>query len=83
MQYGAASGSWYYMQHAFRERDLVLLEFPAFFYLDNDNYWALTTKSWCFKEAEYKARDYKTRAECIDTFINQVSKIEEENNVNQ
>ena len=62
-----------YISHPFRIEDLILIDFPAYFYLDKEsNYWIKVSKEKCLQMAETDIQSCESLLENINYFKSQI-----------
>ena len=70
-----ALGNWYYDDKPFEMGDLVLLDFPAYFYYDTrpSNYWRFKSKESCLAEAKQRLDDVELKRQALIGFLKSVN----------
>ena len=64
-----------YMNYRFKNDDLVLIEFPAYFYLSNiENVWKKISKETCLEQVDEIICDCEEKIQCLKIFKDSINK---------
>lgn len=71
--YNTTTDTWSYMEHEFINKELRLIDFPAFFKINKDGKWQREYDEKVVKrELEIDIENYTSKIESIEEFLNKI-----------
>lgn len=68
------AGMYFYMDKIFKNEDLILIDFPAYFSLNNDeNKWIKISKEICLKQINETIYNCEEKIKILEIFKNNIS----------
>ena len=68
-------GIYTYMDKTFKNEDLILIDFPAYFSLNNDeNKWIKISKETCLKQVDETIYNCEEKIQCLKIFKDSINK---------